>query len=120
MPEIPAFAGMTEVGSGVFGGLVGPVEPRSERLDIGGVDRGAAPDAQTRRSIAIARDVIGGAFGLQQSGHLLDERLVGALDRQANAGLRARRRIGGEMAKPVARLDDTVERGGLGGAARLR
>ena len=33
----------------------------------------------------------------------LMQRLVGALDRQADAGLRAARRIGGEMAEPVAR-----------------
>jgi hypothetical protein len=25
---------------------IGPVEPGAERLDIGGIDRGAAPDAQ--------------------------------------------------------------------------
>ena len=43
----------------------GPVEPRTERFDVGGVDGGAAPDAQPRRGIAIAADVIGGVLRLE-------------------------------------------------------
>ena len=42
--------------------LPGPVEPGPERLDVGGVDGRAAPDAQARRRVAIAGDVVGGAF----------------------------------------------------------
>ena len=108
---------MTEMGQAAFALGVGPVEPGPERLDIGGVDGRAAPDAQARRGVAIAGDVVGGAFLLEQAGDLLDEGLVGALDGQADAGLRARRRIGGEMAEPVALRDDLVERRGIGVAS---
>jgi hypothetical protein len=97
----------------------GPVEPGPERLDVGGVDGRAAPDAQARRGVAVAGDVEGGAFLLEQlHGHLLDPGFVGAVDGQADAGLRADRRVGGEVAEPVARFDDAVERGGIGVAAR--
>ena len=44
---------------------VGPVEPRTERLDVGGLDRGAAPDAQARRGVAIGADVEGDALALE-------------------------------------------------------
>jgi hypothetical protein len=47
---------------------VGPVEPGAERLDVGGFHRRAAPDAQARRGIAIAGDVIGRAFLFQRTG----------------------------------------------------
>ena len=41
---------------------IGPVEPGDQRLDIGGFDSGAAPDAQARRRIAIGADIEGGAL----------------------------------------------------------
>ena len=98
--------------------LPGPVEPRPERFDVGGVDGRAAPDAQARRGVAIAGDVVGRAFRLEQLGEALIDAVVGALDRQADAGLRARRRVGGEVAEPVALRDDPVERRGIGVGAR--
>ena len=55
------------------GGGEGPVEPRHQRRDVGGLDRGAAPDAQARRRVAVAADVVGDALGLEQLGHPLDE-----------------------------------------------
>src|SRR5206468_3481783 len=51
----------------------GPVEPGAERCDIGRLDRTAAPDPQTRRGVAIAGDVIGRIFDLEQAGDLLDQ-----------------------------------------------
>src|SRR3546814_16569009 len=85
---------------------------------VGGLYRRAAPDAQARRGVAIARDVIGGAFLLQQGGEALDEGFVRALYRQADAGGGAGSRIGGEMAQPVHLLDNPVPRRRLGVAAR--
>src|SRR4029077_6176864 len=38
---------------------IGPVEPGQQRLDVGALDGGARPDAQARRRIAMARDVVG-------------------------------------------------------------
>src|SRR3954452_23162027 len=35
----------------------GPVEPRRQSLEVGGLDGGAAPDAQPRRSIPVGADV---------------------------------------------------------------
>eukprot|EP01136_Pigoraptor_vietnamica_P033668 Opistho-1_new@96758 len=112
----PAFAGTT---SSVERG-VSPVEPRAERFDIGGVDGRAAPDAKARRRVAIARDVISRAFGFEQRGELLDEALVGARNRQADRSLRPAGGIGGEMAQPLAFLDNLVERRGVRIAARLQ
>src|SRR3546814_14087211 len=58
--------------------------PGAKRLDVGGVDRRAAPDADAGRGVTIACHVIGGLFAFQQRGHLLDKRkltfLVEALD----------------------------------------
>src|SRR3546814_12318433 len=76
---------------------VGPVEPRAEGFDIGGVDGRAAPDAKARRRVAITRDVVGRAFLFEQPGEFLDEIRIGARDRQAARGLRAARGIGGEV-----------------------
>ena len=44
----------------------GPVEPRTERFDIGGVDGRAAPDAQARRGVAVTGDVVGAPSLLEQ------------------------------------------------------
>src|SRR4051812_36434156 len=54
---VPAFAGMSGnggLGGGQLGngGLEGPVEPGGERLQVGAVHRGAAPDAQAGRRVA--------------------------------------------------------------------
>src|ERR1700733_14062280 len=51
----------------------GPVDPLGEQRNIIGFDRGAAPDAQARRRVAMAREVIAGAFLFDQTDHLLDE-----------------------------------------------
>src|SRR6185437_15401956 len=49
----------------------GPVEPRRQRLDIRRFDRGAAPDAQARRRIAVMAEVVARVFLLDEG----DERL---------------------------------------------
>src|SRR3546814_17599355 len=72
------------VGLSGLHGRIGPVEPGTERFNVGGLYRRAAPDAQARRGVAIARDVIGGAFLLPQGGEALDEGFVRALSRQAD------------------------------------
>src|SRR5687768_9992519 len=72
-----------------------PIEPRPERLDIGGVDGRAAPDPQARRGVAVTGDVVGRALGFEQTGEPLDEVCIGVCDRQADAGLRAGRRVRG-------------------------
>src|SRR5205807_8547204 len=47
------------LGQRVPGLGVGPVEPRDQRLDVGGFDGGAAPDAKPGRRVAMAGDVVG-------------------------------------------------------------
>src|SRR5690606_21689131 len=75
--------------------LPGPVEPRPEHFDVGGVYGRSAPDTQARRRIAVGSDVVGGMLRLEQPGHGLG---IGPLDGQADAGsrsnLRAPRQIG--------------------------
>src|SRR4051812_38804982 len=51
----------------------GPVEPRRQPLDIGGLDGGAAPDPQARRRVAVAGDVVGDPLLVEEPGQLLDE-----------------------------------------------
>ena len=67
----------------------GPVEPGAERLDVVGVDGGAAPDAQARRGVAIGGDVVGRAFELEQRVDLLGQRAARLLvERTASANFR--------------------------------
>src|SRR5690606_16836103 len=97
----------------------GPVEPGAERLDVGRIDRRAAPDAQARRGVAIAGDVVSRAFLLQQAGESLDEVGVGAFDREAHRSARADALVLGKVAEPVACRDDLVQRRGIGVGAGL-
>src|SRR4051812_26001704 len=51
----------TRSGRGLQGGegfAERPVEPGGQGLQVGAVDRGPAPDAQPRRSVAVGADVI--------------------------------------------------------------
>src|SRR5687768_14346548 len=54
-------------GNRVLGGGECPVEPGHQLLHIGALNRRAAPDAQSRRRIAIGADVEGDALLLQQA-----------------------------------------------------
>ncbi len=101
----------------------GPVEPGAERLDVGGVDGGAAPDAQARRRVAVAGDVVGDALGLEELGHALDEVALARLverrdlrvdDPQADRGVRARRRVGDEVLDPRGPVDPGLQRREVG------
>src|SRR5215475_3055299 len=63
-----------DCGSWLAAGLgEGPVEPGQERLDVRGLDRGAAPDAQAWRRVAIGADVEGNPFRLEPVGDGLGE-----------------------------------------------
>src|SRR5215218_3723039 len=55
VPRDAGSGGQVQLGPGLG---VGPVEPGKESLDVGRLDRRAAPDAQARRGIAIGRDVV--------------------------------------------------------------
>src|SRR5690606_11852627 len=107
-------------GSGRLERNPGPVEPGTERLDVGGVDGRAAPDAKARRGIAIAGDVVSRAFLLQQAGESLDEVGVGAVDGEADRSARADALVLGQVPQPVALGDDLVERCGIGVGTRLQ
>ena len=50
-----------------------PVEPWQERLEVGRLDRRAAPQPEARRRVAVAGDVVGDALGLEPRGQPLDE-----------------------------------------------
>src|SRR5262245_7646173 len=52
----------------------GPIEPQRERLDISALHGRAAPDAQTRRRIAVGIDIVGNALLLQGGGDAFHER----------------------------------------------
>ena len=43
-----------------------PIKPGQQRLDVGGLNRRAAPDAQARRRVPIGGHVVGNALALQQ------------------------------------------------------
>src|SRR5436190_17236613 len=60
--EAPEDSGGFEFGGD---GGEGPVEPRRQGFDVGGVDRGAGPDPQTGRGVAVAADVEGHALLLE-------------------------------------------------------
>src|SRR5919199_2951624 len=45
-----------------------PVEPGQQRLDVGGLDGGTAPDAQARRRVAVGADVERDALLFQKGG----------------------------------------------------
>src|SRR5215210_4163253 len=47
--------------------LQGPVEPGQQGFDVGGLDGGAAPDAQPRRRVAVGAGVERDAFLLQEA-----------------------------------------------------
>src|SRR5579863_1060788 len=76
----------------------GVVEPASQRLDVGGLDGRAAPDAQARRRVAIGADVEGDLLLLDETRDSLRERGLpvggkrgdnGIDELQADAGVRA-------------------------------
>src|SRR3954451_7813118 len=48
-----------------------PVDPLRQQRDIAGFDGGAAPDTQPRRRVAIMREIVAGAFLLDQGDQLL-------------------------------------------------
>ena len=118
---------------------VRPVEPGQQRLDVGGLDRRAAPDAQARRRVAIGADVVGHALLFQQRRQLLrrlglllrrQRREPGRDDLQADRGAGAGRRILGQEARPsrvratqaatAARLASLTARSGRQAADALR
>src|SRR3954469_12706492 len=59
---------LSRLGGGAFLGP-GPFEPRQQRLDVAALDRGAGPDADTRRRGAVAGEVVAGTFGLDPRRH---------------------------------------------------
>src|SRR4029079_2846253 len=86
------------------GRLPSPIEPRPERLNVGGVDRRPAPDGQARRSLAIPANVICGILGLEQAGDCLLPGLV-RFDVDAVGELQADRRVRPDPRARRAMLD---------------
>src|SRR5262249_55205284 len=82
-PGSPRWSGrantvLPRIGSGCLGQCIlslgeGPVEPERERLDVGGLDGRAAPDAQAGGCVTIGVDIVGDAFLLERRGQVLDE-----------------------------------------------
>src|SRR5258707_14626625 len=95
-PYIPAFAGhdadygisvSRRLRQRVLGPGEGPIQPAGERLDVGRLDGRAAPDAQTRRRVAIMGEIVAGAFLLDHGGEAFGE------TRLRIAGKRGHRRV---------------------------
>ena len=90
--------------------LEGPVEPGRQRLDVGRLDGGAAPDAQARRGVAIGADVVGDAFASPAAEVIALAKAAAASARQrgdggvddleADRGVGAGRRVRGEELDP--------------------
>ena len=70
----PCMSSGSRLASSAFCVGEGPVEPGHQRLEVGGLDGRAAPDAQARRRVAIGADVVGDAFLLEQRDDALGER----------------------------------------------
>src|SRR6266568_9527187 len=99
-----------------------PVDPRRQRRDIGLFDRATAPDAQTRRCVAMGRDVERGAFLLDERDEILHEgplRVDGERpdrridDLEAHGCIRARRLDLGEVRDPRGLGDPVVQHLGV-------
>src|SRR5438874_3534333 len=104
-------------------GFPRPVEPRPERLDVGGVDRCAAPDSEAWRSVAVGADVVGRILAVEQLRDRFLSRLVciqiGAIgELQTYRSVRAQCWVACEVLDPVRRLYPAVERGSIGVGAR--
>src|SRR3954447_3823758 len=72
-----------------------PVEPRPERLDVGGVDRRPAPHSNSRRGVTISTDVVRHPLLLEQPRKSLLPQLV-RFDVGAVGELQANRRVGAD------------------------
>src|SRR5438309_8155715 len=97
----------------------GPVEPRQQQCYIGGLDRRARPDPQTRRRGAMTGDVIGRAFVFEPPGHRpggteavvpRHSREPWIDDLELRRGRGDRRRVLGKEPRPRAGLDPGLER----------
>src|SRR5580700_10402446 len=74
--EMRTFGAMTTsrgLRQGILGLGVSPIEPQRQRLDIGALDRRAAPDAQSRRRVAVCVDVIGDGLLVERASDAFDE-----------------------------------------------
>src|SRR5579862_9683354 len=76
--EAATVGGLATLSSGGLGQLrfglgKGPVNPLREQRDVGSLHRGAAPDAQAGRRVAVMREVEAGGFLLDHCDQLLDE-----------------------------------------------
>ena len=101
---------------------IGPVEPLRQRLDVRGLDRGAAPHAQARRGVAVGGDVVGDALALERRRQRLGEtRLPGLGQRrhgrvdhaQAHGGVGLDLRALGQVGDPGGAPHPGVERRGV-------
>src|SRR6266851_2509093 len=94
---------------------VSPVKPRQQGLEIGFLHRGAAPDTQARRGVAVGAKVVARLFALEQVGHLrggsgLPVGRQGGepwrRDGETDRGVGADRLVGGEEADPCPLGDE--------------
>ena len=95
----------------------GPVEPGTERGDIGGVDRRAAPDAKAGRRIAVVAEVVTRAFLLHERSEALRERRlrIGRKRRDRRIDdLEAHRRVGADFRLAREEVDPRGLRGPVG------
>src|SRR5690349_219702 len=88
----PLFAGPQKSGSSRFGELrlldrESVVEPGGERLDVGGLDGRAAPDAQAGRSVTVRTDVEGDLLPFEQTCNSLCERGLPVGGKRGDCGI---------------------------------
>jgi len=106
-----------------------PVEPWSQRLQVAALDRGAGPDAQAGRGVAVVGDVAGGVLGVEARRQRPHERRLPPGRQARNPGVGegeahrcggARRRVPGQIVDPAGAGYPFVERRGIGFGARGR
>ena len=72
-------------GSALLDFAVGPLDPREQGFDVGGLHRGAAPDAQAGRSVAVGAEVVADSFLVEQF-HQSGDLVVGEVEGEADRG----------------------------------
>ena len=99
-------------------GVKRPVEPRKHCFDVAGFNRGTAPDAKTRRRIAVSTNVQRDALTLKPFGNRFGKRRAvsdtGVREFQTDGCVRPSRLVHRQIVDPVPRGTEIPDRIGVG------